>query len=144
MLFIIFFYLYASTSSIEEEKNLMRESGENYLKTILILKERNGSVRSIDVANEMGYSKPSISRAVKLLIKRGHVIMESNGELILTKKGYHLASDIYERHEVISEFLVKLLGVNKEVADRDACRVEHAISEESFEKLKDFVKMNYQ
>ncbi|NLX74762.1 MAG: metal-dependent transcriptional regulator [Synergistaceae bacterium] len=122
----------------------MRESGENYLKTILILKERNGSVRSIDVANEMGYSKPSISRAVKLLIKRGHVIMESNGELILTKKGYHLASDIYERHEVISEFLVKLLGVNKEVADRDACRVEHAISEESFEKLKDFVKMNYQ
>lgn len=121
----------------------MRESGENYLKTILILKERNGSVRSIDVANEMGYSKPSISRAVKLLIKRGHVIMESNGELVLTKKEYHLASDIYERHEVISEFFVKLLGVNKDVADRDACRVEHAISEESFEKLKDFVKKNY-
>ncbi len=121
----------------------MRESGEDYLKTILILKERDGMVRSVDVANELGYSKPSVSRAVKLLIERGLTVMEPSGELNLTAKGFSAASAIFERHEVISEFFVKLLGVAKDVADRDACRIEHAISEESFEKLKDYVKRNY-
>ena len=100
-------------------------------------------VRSVDVANELGYSKPSVSRAVKLLIERGLTVMEPSGELNLTAKGFSAASAIFERHEVISEFFVKLLGVAKDVADRDACRIEHAISEESFEKLKDYVKRNY-
>lgn len=121
----------------------MRESGEDYLKTILILKEREGMVRSVDVANELNYSKPSVSRAVKLLIERDLIVMESNGELVLTSKGHRMASAIFERHEVISDFFVKLLGVPKDVADRDACRIEHAISEESFERLKEYVQKNY-
>lgn len=121
----------------------MQESGENYLETILILSERNRTVRSIDIANELGYAKPSVSRAVKLLIERGMIVMEQSGELILTPMGFNMASSIYERHKIISRFFVKLLNVNKDVADRDACRIEHVISEESFDKIKDYVKINY-
>lgn len=121
----------------------MQESGENYLETILILKERNGTVRSVDIANELGYAKPSISRAVKLLIERGLITMEPNGELLLTEIGFEQASAIYERHKTISLFFVELLGVDRDVADRDACRIEHVISEESFEKLKDYVARNF-
>ncbi len=121
----------------------MQESGENYLETILILSERNGTVRSIDIANELGYAKPSVSRAVKLLIERGLIVMEPSGELILTAVGFDMASAIYDRHKLISRFFVELLGVEKDVADRDACRIEHVISEESFEKIKLYVKKNY-
>lgn len=118
----------------------MHESGENYLETILILRERNGTVRSIDIANELGYAKPSVSRAVKLLEKNGLIVMEHNGELVLTEKGLDMANAIYERHKIISKFFVDILGVDKSSADMDACRIEHVISETSFNKIKDFIK----
>jgi len=121
----------------------MQESGENYLETILILGERNGTVRSIDIANELGYAKPSVSRAVRLLIERGLVIMEPSGELTLTADGFDMASAIYERHKIISRFFVELLHVDKDIADRDACRIEHVISEYSFERIKDYVRKNF-
>lgn len=119
---------------------IMQESGENYLETILILRERNGTVRSIDIANELGYAKPSVSRAVKLLEKKGLIVMEHNGELVLTEKGLEMANAIYERHRIISEFFVDILGVDKISADMDACRIEHVISETSFNKIKEFIK----
>ena len=119
---------------------IMQESGENYLETILILRERNGTVRSIDIANELGYAKPSVSRAVKLLEKKGLIVMEHNGQLVLTDKGLEMASAIYERHRIISEFFVDILGVDKISADMDACRIEHVISETSFNKIKEFIK----
>jgi len=118
----------------------MQESGENYLETILILREKNGTVRSIDIANQLGYAKPSVSRAVKLLEKRGLIVMEHNGELVLTEKGLEMASAIYERHKIISKFFVDILGVDKISADMDACRIEHVISEVSFNKIKEFIK----
>ncbi len=118
----------------------MQESGENYLETILILRERNGTVRSIDIANQLGYAKPSVSRAVKLLEKNGLIVMEHNGELVLTEKGLDMANAIYERHKIISEFFVDILGVDKISADMDACRIEHVISETSFNKIKEFIK----
>lgn len=118
----------------------MHESGENYLETILILRERNGIVRSIDIANELGYAKPSVSRAVKLLEKNGLIVMEHNGELVLTAKGLEMANAIYERHKIISKFFVDILGVDKTSADMDACRIEHVISETSFNKIKEFIK----
>lgn len=118
----------------------MHESGENYLETILILRERNGLVRSIDIANELGYAKPSVSRAVKLLEKNGLIVMEHNGELVLTDKGLKMANAIYERHKIISKFFVDILGVDKPSADMDACRIEHVISETSFNKIKEFIK----
>lgn len=119
---------------------IMQESGENYLETILILRERNGTVRSIDIANQLGYAKPSVSRAVKLLEKNGLIVMEHNGELVLTEKGLDMANAIYERHKIISEFFVDILGVDKISADMDACRIEHVISETSFNKIKEFIK----
>ena len=119
---------------------IMQESGENYLETILILRERNGTVRSIDIANELGYAKPSVSRAVKLLEKKGLIVMEHNGELVLTEKGLEMASAIYERHKIISKFFVDILKVDKISADMDACRIEHVISEASFNKIKEFIK----
>ena len=118
----------------------MQESGENYLETILILKERNGSVRSIDIANELGYAKPSVSRAVKLLVKKGLIVMEHSGELILTEKGLEMENSIYERHKIISEFFVDILGVDRKNADIDACRIEHVISVNTFEKIKEYVR----
>jgi Mn-dependent DtxR family transcriptional regulator len=118
----------------------MQESGENYLETILILKERNGTVRSIDIANELGYAKPSVSRAVKLLVKKGLIVMEHSGELILTEKGLEMANSIYERHKIISEFFVDILGVDRKNADIDACRIEHVISVNTFEKIKEYVR----
>ncbi len=117
----------------------MQESGENYLETILILRERNGTVRSIDIANELGYAKPSVSRAVKLLVKKDVMVMEHSGELVLTEKGLEMANAIYERHKIISKFFVDILGVDKETADTDACRIEHVISEATFEKIKEYI-----
>lgn len=120
---------------------IMQESGENYLETILILREKKGIVRSIDIANQLGYAKPSVSRAVKLLEKNGLIIMEHNGELVLTEKGLDMANAIYERHKIISKFFVDILGVDKSSADIDACRIEHVISETSFNKIKEFVNV---
>ena len=114
----------------------IQESGENYLETILLLKNKLGSVRSIDVANALGFSKPSISRAMGILRDNGYLVVEPNGNLELTKKGKETASAIYERHRLITLFLSDILGVSPETAEEDACRIEHIISEETFDAIK--------
>lgn len=118
----------------------IQESGEMYLETIYVLSKK-GPVRSTDVAERMGYSKPSISRAVGLLKSSGYLLMDKEGYLTLTDTGLAIATKIYERHIFLSEFLVKL-GVDKDVATADACKIEHVISEESFEAIKKHVKDN--
>ncbi|HIY52986.1 MAG TPA: metal-dependent transcriptional regulator [Candidatus Agathobaculum merdavium] len=114
----------------------IQESAENYLEAILVLTQRNGQVRSIDVAHYTGFSKPSISRAVGLLRDNGYVSIDQNGLLCLTEAGLKIAETIYERHTVLTELLT-MLGVSPETAAEDACRIEHVISTETFEKLKE-------
>lgn len=117
----------------------MRESGEMYLETILILTNQQNSVRSIDIAEYMNYSKPSISRAVNTLKKDGYIIIDEHGNIALTKNGRDLAEKIYERHLVLSE-VFEMLGVDPQVAVEDACKVEHVISDETFEAFKNHIK----
>lgn len=117
----------------------IQESAENYLEAILVLTQRNGQVRSIDVAHYTGFSKPSISRAVGLLRDNGYVSIDQNGLLSLTEAGLKIAETIYERHTVLTDLLIKL-GVSPETAAEDACRIEHVISAETFEKLKEHVR----
>lgn len=112
-----------------------RESEEMYLETILLLKRHNPCVHSIDVANELNYSRPSVSRAVNLLQKKGYLLIGKSGELVLTENGAKKASDIYERHQVITELLM-LTGADRSLAEENACRMEHVISPEMFEILK--------
>ena len=111
------------------------ESGENYLETILMLKESKGSVRSIDIVRQMNFSKPSVSRAMSLLREHGYITMDKEGWIQLTESGMEVASRIYERHRLLTKWLMAL-GVSPEVAAEDACRMEHDISNETFEKLK--------
>ena len=113
----------------------LQESGEMYLETIYILSQDNPEVHSVDVASEMGFSKPSVSRAVNLLKDNGYLDIDRNGVLRLTESGLDVAERIYERHRVLSEGLM-YLGVKKKTAVDDACRIEHVISAESFEKIK--------
>lgn len=120
----------------------IHESGENYLETILVLQNKNGYVRSIDIATELGFTKPSISRAMSILKKSEYITMEKSGQIKLTEKGLAKANEIYERHRIISEYFEKVLGVSKEIADRDACKIEHVISQESFDKMKNLIKGN--
>ena len=117
----------------------MQESGEMYLETIYILSEQQSVVRSIDVSNKMGFSKPSVSRAIGILRDRGFIDIDKNGSLALTETGKKIAKDIYERHTILSECLV-YLGVSPETAMEDACRIEHYISEETFEAIKKHLK----
>ena len=120
----------------------IHESGEDYLETILILHKNTGFVRSIDIANELGYSKPSISRAVGILKNDGYITVEPNGQIILTDSGKAKAEQVYERHLMLRKFLTDILGVSAENSEQDACRMEHILSEETYEKLKGFVE-NY-
>ena len=113
----------------------IQESGEMYLETIYVLSQQQDLVRSLDVANYMDYSKPSVSRAVGILKKHGYLTVEENGHLALTETGLATAAKIYERHNVLSEMLIGL-GVNEETAVEDACRIEHYISDESFDAIK--------
>ncbi len=113
----------------------VQESAENYLEAILVLGQKNGQVRSIDVAHYTGFSKPSISRAVGLLRDNGYVSIDQYGLLHLTDEGREIAESIYERHTVVTAFLTAL-GVEHDVAAEDACRIEHVLSEETFDKLK--------
>ena len=113
----------------------LQESGEMYLETVYILSKKNGAVRSIDVGEYMGFSKPSVSRAVGILKKGGFLLTDKDGYLSLTASGLEIAQKIYERHTALTEFLVRL-GVNPETAARDACKIEHDISDETFEALK--------
>jgi Mn-dependent DtxR family transcriptional regulator len=115
----------------------IQESGENYLETILILKSRLGYVRAIDVATELGFSKPSVSRAMGILKADGYITVESNGNICLTKEGFAMASSVYDRHVTITRYLSEVLGVNEAVAEADACRIEHIISAETFSKIKE-------
>ncbi len=118
----------------------IQESGEMYLETIHILLKKNGNVRSVDVAEYMGYSKPSISRAMGLLKAGNFIEVSKDGSITLTDSGIAVAEKIYERHTLLSELLV-LLGVSPETAAEDACKLEHAISDESFEAIKSHVEM---
>lgn len=112
------------------------ESGEDYLEALLILQNRMGNVRSTDLARHMGFTKPSICHAVSVLRKGGYITRDSDYFLHLTETGKEVAEKIYERHKFLTEMLVKV-GVSKEVAEQDACRIEHCISDESFGKLKE-------
>ena len=116
----------------------IQESAENYLETILMLSEKQPYVRSIDIATELGFSKPSVSRAVGLLRDNGYVSIDQNGLLGLTESGLKIAETIYERHQLLSSWLTTL-GVDPKVAEDDACRIEHVISPESFEAIKKHV-----
>ena len=116
----------------------IRASAEDYLETILILHNKKGYVRSIDIANEMGFSKPSVSVAMKNLREKECVSVDREGLITLLPKGLEIATRIYERHTVLSA-LLESLGVPPEIAAEDACRIEHVISAESFEALKRFV-----
>ena len=111
------------------------ESGEMYLETIHVLLKQNGAVRSIDISEHMGYSKPSVSRAVGLLKKDGYIQVDGDGYITLTDAGMDIAMKIYERHTILSRMLIQL-GVSPETAAEDACRLEHAISDESFQAIK--------
>ena len=113
----------------------IQESGEMYLETILVLSKERSHVRSIDVCDQMGFSKPSVSRAIGLLKNGGYVNVDKDGYLTLTELGMELANKVYERHNLLTKFLVSL-GVGKETADADACKIEHVISDESFEAIK--------
>ncbi|MBR2930556.1 MAG: metal-dependent transcriptional regulator [Clostridia bacterium] len=113
----------------------LQESGEMYLETILVLSNKNTVVRSIDVAEHMGVTKPSVSRAVGLLRDGGYIIMDKSGYLTLTPLGLEVAEKMYERHKILTDFFVSL-GVPEEVATEDACKIEHHISEETFEAIK--------
>ena len=117
------------------ERMHLLESGEMYLETILILTKQKDFVRSLDVAEYMNYSKPSVSRAVGLLKNGGYIRVDGDGYITLTAEGHEIADKIYERHTVLAEFLTKL-GVDPKIAVQDACKIEHDISDESFDAIK--------
>ena len=117
----------------------IQESAENYLETVLILSKRTPEVRSIDVATELGFSKPSVSVAMKNLRENGYVIINKEGHIFLTDAGREIAEMIYERHTLLSTWLISL-GVSPETAAEDACRMEHVISKESFSAIKEHVE----
>lgn len=117
----------------------LQESGEMYLETILRLSMEKSAIRSIDIVEYMGYSKPSVSRAVGLLKSGGFILVDKDGFITLTEEGREVAEKIYERHTVLSAFLIKI-GVSPEIAAEDACRFEHTISDESFAALKQYIQ----
>ena len=139
--------MYKSVKKKEEERqgNQMEihESAEDYLETILILKERSGQVRSIDIATEMNYTKPSISVAMKKLRDNGYIEVDKDGFITLTASGYEIASNIYNRHKVLTDFFISL-GVDQKVAAEDACKIEHDLSDETFEKIRAHALTTYQ
>lgn len=132
-----FFTLNKCVPKSTEMEGLLKvhESAENYLETILILSQKKPQVRSIDIVNELAFSKPSVSVAMKNLRQNGYVLMDKDGYLTLTDAGKTIAETIYERHLLLSKWLIRL-GVNEETAVEDACRIEHVISAESFEAIK--------
>lgn len=117
----------------------LQESGEMYLETILILSEKKSSVRSIDICEEMGFSKPSISRAMHLLKDGGYLDIDENGFITLTDLGKEIAEKIYERHKVLTALFVGI-GVDEDTASEDACRIEHVISDKTFQAIKKHMK----
>ena len=120
----------------------LQESGEMYLETIYMLSKTMDPVRSVDVGEHMGYSKPSVSRAVGLLKNGGYLVVEENGALRLTEEGHAIAEKIYTRHTILTALLVRL-GVDQKTAAEDACRMEHAISDASFEAIQKHMQQHY-
>lgn len=118
----------------------MYESREMYLETILLLKKRMGLVRSIDIAKELEFSRPSVSRAVKILTENDYITVDDDGYIELTDKGKNKAKDIYEKHKVLTTFLVDIIKVSPEIAEEDACRIEHFISDDTFQGIKKFME----
>lgn len=118
------------------------ESGENYLETILILQKRNGHVRSIDIANELNFTKASVSRAMSILKKDNYINMEPGGNIVLTERGIQKASAVLERHIILTKFISEVLKVEPEIAEKDACRIEHIISPETFAGIKNILNKN--
>lgn len=118
---------------------VIKESAENYLEAILMIKRKKGFARSIDVANQLGFSKPSVSVAMKSFREEGFITVDSDGNLNLTEKGLAVASKVYERHEIIAKTLM-LLGVDEATAYEDSCKIEHDISDITFIKLKEHLK----
>lgn len=114
----------------------LQESGEMYLETVYILTQKSDSVRSIDICEYMGYSKPSVSRAIGLLKNGGYINVDAKGYITLTSEGSAVAHKMFERHTMLTDFLVKL-GVDEKIASEDACKIEHDISEESFNAIKE-------
>ena len=114
---------------------ILQESGENYLETILMLQQQNGSVRSIDIATHMNFTKASVSRAMSILKRENYILMEADGNIILTE-----TNAVLERHLLLTRFLRENLGVSEETAEKDACRIEHVISPETFTGIKKLIK----
>lgn len=119
----------------------LQESGEMYLETILVLSREKGQVRSVDISEYMGYSKPSVSRAVGLLKNDGFITVEKDGFIHLTEKGRSLAEKILSRHTILTQMLIQL-GVDRETASNDACRIEHVISDETFQAIQNHMNMH--
>lgn len=113
----------------------LQESGEMYLETILVLSKKNNFVRSIDVSEYMGFSKPSVSRAMSILHSGGYILIDKDGYIALTENGREVACKIYERHNILTEFLLRL-GVDEDIARRDACKIEHDISDQTLDAIK--------
>lgn len=118
----------------------IHESGENYLETILLLHRQNGFVRSVDVANALEYTKASISRAMRILKEQGYVEIARSGQITLTEKGRQKAEDVYARHCAITQFLMRTLGLDLKTADADACRIEHVLSERTYQAITEYVR----
>lgn len=121
---------------------IIKESAENYLEAILMLKEKKGFVRSIDVANHLNFTKPSVSVAMKSFREDGYITVDDSRNISLTEKGKEIAEKVYERHEIIAKAL-EALGVDEETAYHDSCKIEHDISDITFEKLKNHLKQHY-
>ena len=117
---------------------VIHESAEDYLESILVLKERRGIVHSIDIVNELGYSKPSVSIAMKKLRENGYISMDPDGSITLNESGMAIASRVYDRHKTITKFFM-LLGVSQSAAAEEACKVEHDLSDETYGKIREFV-----
>lgn len=118
---------------------IIKESAENYLETILMLKNKQGYVRSVDIAHELSFTKASISIAMKAFREENYIVVDKNGDISLTEKGLAIAEKIYERHQVIAKALM-FLGVDEATAYEDSCKIEHDISSESFSKLKEYLR----
>lgn len=118
----------------------MHESGENYLETILMLKEKKGTVRSIDIARELNFSKPSVSRAMGILREDGYITMENSGEIQLTDAGREKAESVYSRHRLLTAFLREVAEVSAEMAEENACRMEHILDQEVVDGINRFMK----
>lgn len=118
---------------------IIQESGEMYLETILVLSKEQEYVRSVDIARKLNYSKPSVSRAMKNLKEEGYIDIDENGHIFLKEKGKEVAAKIYERHEVLTKCLISL-DIDPIIAEEDACRIEHIISDETFERIREYTE----